>query len=127
MVPTIRNNMQSVSSKVSSSSSNIQTISLSVPSYSSLELLQVIWQISLLHAIIVWVHQMHVSVWMQQSHQLQHIQNSVNKLRPATENITRGLYCGTTTDRCCYFCRYRSSNMMSAMQVMMRGKYTLLC
>lgn len=114
MVSAIRNNMQSVLLKVSSSSSNIQTISLC-------ELLQVVWQISLLHTIIVrqWVYQMLVSVWKQQSHQHQHIQNSVHKFKPATKNIKFD----TTTNRYCTCCRCRSSNMMSAMQVMMRGKY----
>lgn len=123
MVSAIINNMQSVSSKVSSLSSNIQTISLSVHSYSSLELLLIVWQIYFLQAIIVrqWVNQMRVSVWMQQSLQQQYIQNSVYKCKPTTENIKRCYNCGTTTDRCCNCCR--SSNMMSAMQVMKRGKY----
>lgn len=124
MVSAIRNNMQSVSSKVSSSSANIQTFSLSVPSYVSLEFLQVVWQIYLLHAIIrQWGYQMCVSVWTQQSLHQQNIKNTVHKFKPVTQNIKRSCY--TTTNRC-NSCRCRYSNMMSAMQVMMRGKYTHL-
>lgn len=120
MVSAIRNNMQSVSSKVAQSPSNIQNIV--VHSSLSLELLQVIWQIYLLHSIILrqWVvYQMRVSVCQQQSLQLQYIQNTVVKFMQATANIK----CDTKTDRHCNYYRCSSTNMMSAMPVMMRGKY----